>query len=514
LLTTTDRFLCVVLAALLAGTALAFGGAVWWAGTMMAALSFLFALACLLRIALEGRMRLLKSPLAPLGFLALGLALVQLAPMPPALARKLSPRSQEVYSLGLFADRAQALDPGFAPPDGAQSRSPITLDRAATLRWVIGALVCLGVFWGVSQFTDRLQRLYLIWGSVIAAFFFNTAFAIVQLLGHTSGLYGLYEPGKGPFWAPSTNDLMSAPNSLVLRTLPGPSPAHPPWALLMPDRPVLLGTLMGGPGAYLALGSVALPLALALVLQLVAPRGSRELLAMRLRNSGQGGLVVLLAVLLIASAVLVGILAGPLLSVPFALALVLVGLPSAWPSGLRWGAIGATVLALAGLGIGVAGGQVLRRVPGALPTFRVESILTEPKAWSDALAIVRDFPVFGSGLGSFASVYPFYKSHDATRTTALSSLLQWWVESGAVGVSLLLSGVLWSLYRLPGAVRRTGTADRALVFGLIGAAVGFSLYATVHWTVELAAVAIAVSALAGACNRWLSGGTDLFVERG
>src|SRR6185437_10383766 len=111
LLTATDRFLCVVLAALLAGTALAFGGAVWWAGTMMAGLSFVFALACLLRIALEGRMRLLKSPLAPLGFLALGLALVQLAPMPPRLARKLSPRSQEVYSLGLFADRARALDP-------------------------------------------------------------------------------------------------------------------------------------------------------------------------------------------------------------------------------------------------------------------------------------------------------------------------------------------------------------------------------------------------------------------
>ena len=76
------------------------------------------------------------------------------------------------------------------------------------------------------------------------------------------------------------------------------------------------------------------------------------------------------------------------------------------------------------------------------------------------------------------------------------------------------SALLWCLFRLPGAVRRVGTADRSLVFGLIGAAAGFSLYSAVHWTVELAAVAVAASALGGTWNRWLAGGTDLFVERG
>ena len=65
-----------------------------------------------------------------------------------------------------------------------------------------------------------------------------------------------------------------------------------------------------------------------------------------------------------------------------------------------------------------------------------------------------------------------------------------------------------------GAVRRVGTADRALAFGLIGAAASFSLYSAVHWTVELAAVAVAASAWGGTWNRWLAGGTDLFVERG
>ena len=82
----------------------------------------------------------------------------------------------------------------------------------------------------------------------------------------------------------------------------------------------------------------------------------------------------------------------------------------------------------------------------------------------------------------------------------------------AVGV-LALAG-FWCLVRLPGALGRVGTADRALAFGLIGTAAGFTLFSTVHWTVELISVSLAASAVAGGLNRWLAGGTDLFVERG
>src|SRR5262249_55323794 len=96
----TDRLMSVVLASLLAGTTLAFGGAVWWAGPVIAVLTFCFALACLLRIALEGRMRLLKSPLTVLGVMALALAVVQLAPLPAALSQRFSPRSHQAYTLG------------------------------------------------------------------------------------------------------------------------------------------------------------------------------------------------------------------------------------------------------------------------------------------------------------------------------------------------------------------------------------------------------------------------------
>ncbi len=298
----------------------------------------------------------------------------------------------------------------------------------------------------------------------------------------------------------------------ALRAMDAASAASSAWATPVPDQLFLIGSLMGGPGAYLALGTIGLPLALALVLQLLAPRGSREGLRTRLGDSGQGGLVILLSGLLVTSAVLIGLMAGRWLSLPFAIALVLVGLPSARPSGLRWLGLGLTMLPVLGLGGGILLGEVLAKMPDARPPVSADGLETATRVWADARAIIRDFPILGTGLGSFAAIYPFYKSRDEARTTALSSLLQWWVEAGSVGVALLVVAVLWCLYHVPGAVRRVGTADRALAFGLIGAAVGFSLFSVVHWTVELAAIAVAASALGGIWNRWLAGGTDLFVE--
>ncbi len=516
MLRVTEGVLTAAIAGLVFGTTLAFGGAVWWAPVFVAVLAFLVVVACLVRMLLEGTMRVLKSPLTLLAMLALCLGAVQLAPLPAALAVRLSPQAQALYSRGVLPALVHADDPTQELPEPAPVRSPATLDRSATLHWVAGGLACLCVFWGVSQFADRLGRLYVVWGSIVAGFLLNTAFALVQVGCQAGGLFGLYEPGTSPFWGPTVDDLLTIPNASVLRTLAAPAggPEHPAWATLIPDRPFLFGSLMGGAGSYLALGALGLPLALAVTLQLLAPRGSREGLGTRLGEAGQGSLVVLLVGLLLASAVLVGMMAGPLAGIPFAIGLVLVGLPAAWPTGLRWSAIGLTAAVLLCLGCGAVLEDVWCRLPDAQPPILPVDLRAARLVWADAGKIVADFPVVGTGLGTFAVVFPFYKSQDAATTSALSSLLQWCVEAGIAGVALLLIAVAWSFFRLPAAVRRVGTADRSLVFGLIGAATSFSLFSVVHWTVELSAVAIAASACGGTCNRWLAGGTDLFVERG
>jgi len=515
LLAWTNRLTALALVALLTGTTAAFGGRVWWAPAVIGVLSLALVALGLTRVLLEGSMGVLKSPLTALGVLAVALAAVQLAPMPGRLSGLLSPGSRTVYATGYIPDRVRSLDPEAELPPPPSIRAPLTLDRPATVHWLAGAVACLGVFWAVAHFADRLNHLYVVWGSVVAGFFLNTALAAVQFVcgPKAKGLYGFIEPGLGSTWAPTFNDLAAAPGTSVLRATGAARAGHPAWLVGAVDPPFYVGSLMGGPGAYLALGSVGLPLALALTLQILAPRGSRESLAARLGQSGQGSLVTLVYGMLLASAAFVGLLAGPYYSAVFALGLVLVGLPSARPSGLRWTAVGLTFLALAALAGGAGLGVVWAGSRTFPPPVGPEDLRAAVRVWKDALPIARDFPLLGTGLGTFSTVYPYYKTQDAATTTAMSSLLQWWVESGFVGLGLLGAGLLWSLYKLPGAVRRVGTADRALAFGLIGAAVAFTLFSAVHWTVELASVALTASALAGAVNRWLAGGTDLFVER-
>jgi hypothetical protein len=516
ILLATDRVLASVLVALVLGSALAFGGAVWWFRPAVAVLGFLFAAAKLAQLLVQGRMPFLQSPLTLLGFLALALGMLQLLPLPPPLARQMSPAAHQIYSYGLIPKLAQADYPAVQLDQPAQGRSPATLDRAATLRWLWGATLCLGIFWGVSHFADRLGRLYLVWGSIVAAFLLNAALGLVQITGGAEGLYGFLRPGRAPVWAPSLDDLLESPSTTLMQPLSRPgaptgaAPAFQPVAVV-PDQPFWFGTMMSSAGAFLAFGSLALPLGLALVLHQVSPRGSREELSSRLGRPGQGSLIVLLVVLLVSSAFLVGMMAGPSFCPPFVLGLVAVGLPRA--GGSRWLSFGLTGGLAASLGLGAV--LAATWPDAAVGPPAVAPVAWEParQIWSESLPILRDFPIVGTGFGTFGVIHPYAKSQDAAATTAGSSLLQWGVESGAVGLGLVALAGLWCVCRLPACLKRVGSADRTLAFGLIGAALGFGLWSVVQWTVELPAVAISASALAGTWNRWLAGGTDLFVER-
>jgi hypothetical protein len=514
---TTEGVLVALVPTLVLASAVCFGGAVWWFRPVVAAGALLLAGCKLAQFLLRPRMPILKSPLTLLGLLALALGIFQLVPLPPRLARRLSPTAQAIYAYGVMPRLARADFPAVELTGPAQVRSPATLDRSATLRWLFGAAVCLGIFWSVSHFADRLSRLYLLWGSIVAAFLLNGAIAVVQIAGGADGLLGILRPGSGPIWAPSLDSLLEAPSFTFLRPLGDsaavgdPAEAFQP-IIVVPERPYLFGTMVASRGAFLAMGALALPLALAIVIHLVSPRGSRERLAARLGQRGQGGLVLLLFLSLVLGAFLVGMATGPWFSLPFVCGLAAVGLPGAARS--RWFSLGVTAPVLASIGLGAT---LVALWPSALGgAAPLESVSWErvKVLWNENLPILWDFPLLGTGLGSFGAIYPYLKTQDAASTTAMSSVLQCAVESGAIGISLLAAALLWSLWRLPVCLRRVGSADRTLAYGLIGAAVGLGLWSVVQWAVEMPAVAIAASALGGAWNRWLAGGTDLFVERG
>ncbi len=516
----SDRVISGLIAMLVLGSVLGFGGVAWWFRPALAVIAFLLVAVKLVQALAMGRMPVLKSPLGLLGLLALGLGFMQLAPLPPGLAMRLSPAAHDIYARDLLPRLVHSDDPEASLPESPQIRSPASLDRSATLRWLVEAAACLGIFWTVSHFTDRLGRLYLVWGLVVAAFLLNTAMAVVQITNRADGLYGLYVPGSGPAWTPSLNDLLEAPGTAMLRDLPdsiqpgAETAGATAKAVLVPTTPFLFGTMMGGPGAFLAIGTLALPLALAIFLHMLSPRGSRESLSGRLGHSSQVSLVLLLAVMMLLSSFLIGLIAGPWFALPMLLGVATVGLPALVSPGSRWPAMGMVVLLLAGTGLGVTIEQSWPAILGGRAPVEPPDLESARALWSESVEMIREFPLVGTGLGSFGAIHPYFKDRDLSSTTAMSSLLQWTVESGAVGLVILGLGVLWSLIRVPCVLNRVGRIDRSLAHGLIGAALSFSLLAAIHWTVELSAVAISVSALGGTWNRWLAGGTDLFVERG
>ena len=503
-----DHGLGVAVIGLTLGTALSFGGVVWWSRPLVALLALGAALAWLVRVALLGQWVIIRSPALPIFGLAIALGLIQLVPLPASIAGRISRRALATNALGVIPDQVVADDPSFTVPASYETRSPLSLDRPATLRWVVAALSCLAVFWVASQFGDHLRHVRLVWGCVIAAFFVNVVLGVVQLAGGVAGVYGFITPGAGPVWAPTLDDLMAAPVPSVLRVVGTSKPDQPILAAARALPLSQFGTMVGGPGAFLALASLAIPLALGLTLQTLAPRGGRSGLLARLRDSGQGSQVVLTLALTALGAILVGSMAGKWASLPFAIGIMTVGLCGSWSTGIRKTGWLATFALLLALGGGVAIHELT--TPEVVPRV---SWLQSRQTWRESWAILRDFPIVGTGLGSFATVHPYYKGGDVDPNSAMSSLLQWGVEAGAVGLALGATLAFWALIRLPGAIGRVGTADRALPYALVGSLVGFGLFSAIHWTVELPAVALAIAAVAGTANRWLSGGTDLFVER-
>ena len=223
LLAICDRLVGWPLAAVILGATLGFGGTAWWFRPGLAAGVTVLVLLKLFQDLLIGRTPILKTPLGLLGLAALGLAVVQLPPLPGRLAERLSPTARAVYARGALPELVHADDAEAAMAEALPIRSPASLDRSATLHWLVLATACLAIFWCTSHYTDRLGKLYLVWVVVIAGFMLNTALAVVQVSGRAEGLYGYRSPGPGVlWWAPNVNDLLDVPLMAAFRDLPEP----------------------------------------------------------------------------------------------------------------------------------------------------------------------------------------------------------------------------------------------------------------------------------------------------
>ncbi len=104
--------------------------------------------------------------------------------------------------------------------------------------------------------------------------------------------------------------------------------------------------------------------------------------------------------------------------------------------------------------------------------------------WANTLQIIKDFPLMGSGLGTFTQVFPAYRSFhiEGLVTHAENDFLQLASEGGLVGMGLLTIAFLFLFYRAFSGIRKLSPEDSRRYIG-IGGLVGI-LALLIHSNVE------------------------------
>ena len=90
--------------------------------------------------------------------------------------------------------------------------------------------------------------------------------------------------------------------------------------------------------------------------------------------------------------------------------------------------------------------------------------------WVNTFQIFKDFPIFGSGLGTFAWVFPMYRSFHliGVATHAENDYLQLASEVGMVGIGLLLILFLFLLYKAVSGIRSLSHRESVRYIGIGG----------------------------------------------
>lgn len=105
-----------------------------------------------------------------------------------------------------------------------------------------------------------------------------------------------------------------------------------------------------------------------------------------------------------------------------------------------------------------------------------QSLPSRTLLWWDVLGMVRDFPIFGTGLGTFGYAYPLYKHAVDAPLVYLHShndYLQILAETGIAGFAAIMTAlVLFALWSLRTLVRLSEGGDYGRFFIFLGAAAG------------------------------------------
>jgi len=501
----------VPLVLVLAASGLLFGGAVWWfrplamMGVSLAVAGGLVRIGCL-------RSRLfLRSPLLLASLVLFAWATVQLVPLPRAIVRNFAPMADRVYAQGLSpADNILAND--AAANVSINSRIPISLNRSEGVRSLLCLAVGISVFWFVGVWTDRLPKLLLLMGLLVALGMVNSALVCLQMMDGSAGLYGLFQPDQRMFVGPGWVDIGSSPHLATLAQLPATNEQDGPWVVRQPVSAGLVGMMPGGIVTYASLQAAAVPALFGCLCYLAQRRGSRFGIVERLRDRGVLTLWLVMAASLLLTALVIGSIGQWTVLVPAACGVVLAAFFS-----LRADLEKRVPLALLVVFVvGVVGGH------GIGPARQVGSDQGFAGIWSDwsiyggfvkdSVRIWRHSGWTGLGLGAYSSVAPYLKQTFVQPSSSVSSLLTLLAELGLPAVALIACTAAWAALRSLTRTLGVDVEHRCLMGAVLGSAAGIVAGVALMPGWGLPVLTLLACSVMGLADRCLCGASDLFVE--
>ena len=131
--------------------------------------------------------------------------------------------------------------------------------------------------------------------------------------------------------------------------------------------------------------------------------------------------------------------------------------------------------------------------------------------WKDSIKIIRDFPVFGVGLGCWPEIFPKYRSapwsFDFFRESH-NDYLELASETGLVGFALLASLGIAIAVRIRSAIGRLRSDVAPVYYSLIGAVIGLSVHELVDFSLHIPANAIYLTIIVAMALRIAGRATD------
>ncbi len=119
--------------------------------------------------------------------------------------------------------------------------------------------------------------------------------------------------------------------------------------------------------------------------------------------------------------------------------------------------------------------------------------------WKQAVQMTAHFPLFGTGLGSFVSVFSHYKQMEGERMIwhVENDWLQLLVETGAVGGLFFGVCLGWLLWRVIGFALKETMPEPELCFGALAGLTVFAFHALFEFVFQIPANAILAAVLLG-----------------